>query len=144
LAVVASQLMLRSSLESSSLTPSWQAAFRALCGSSLAARFDLAFDLLIPENSKTDTNGDGRNCSLATITASMPLALAKRAQKTRVGLPRAAEDLPLGKNNGPGENRKTDQNGFHNRPMTPFVLDHFQRFTLKKEGSGSFESQFVS
>ena len=79
-AVVASQFMLRSSLASSSLTP--------ICSvRSSAARFftvPLAFtcrSISSYPKSNTDTKGDGRNCSLATITDSRPLDFRKARKK---------------------------------------------------------------
>src|ERR1035441_7323921 len=79
-AVVASQLMLRSILAISSLTPSCRVRSSAARLVTLPRALTWRSISSYPK-SKTATSGDGRNCSLATMTASMPLDLRNARRK---------------------------------------------------------------
>src|ERR1039457_6439993 len=109
----------------------------------LAARLDLTLDLLISEIE--DGHQRRRPELLAGHHDRLHAArFAERAQKTSVGLARAAKGLPLGENHGPGKNRNPKEDDQHNHPRGPVVPDHFPDVHLEEKGSGSFESQFVS
>ena len=138
-AVVASQFMLRSSLASSSLMPSCRVRSSAVRLVTRAARFHLPLDLFVAEIE------DGHQRRGAELLARhhdgfQAGGLAERAQEARVGLARAAQGLPLGKNHGPGIDGKTDQNAEHGDFRRAAALDHFPEIYLKKEGNRSFES----
>src|ERR1019366_1699011 len=123
--------------------PQLQGALQSGAVGHLAARLHLTLDLLVPEIK--DGHQRRRTKLLAGHHDRFHAAgLAERAQKTSVGLARAAEGLPLGEDHGPGKNRKAKEDDQHNHPGGTVVLDHFPNIHLEEKGSGSFESQFVS
>src|ERR1051326_1721126 len=61
-----------------------------------------------------------------------PAGLAKGPQESRVGFSRSAQTSPLGKDDGPGKNRKEDQHSQHSRSRRRGVLNNTPYFGLKK------------
>ena len=138
-AVVASQFMLRSSLASSSLTPICRVRSSAVRLVTLPRRFDLPLDFFVAEIENGD-QGRGAELFAGDHHGFHAGGLAKCAQETRVGLAGAAERLPLGKDDGPGIDGKTDQNDQHSRCRTGRCCWTIsQRSDLQKEGNGRFE-----
>src|SRR5471030_2497023 len=69
--------------------------------------------------------------------------LAEGAQESGIQPARAAEEVPLGENHGPGVDRKTEQNCEDRPTQRARVLNHFPGINLKKE-SGGLADQLVS
>ena len=142
-AVVASQLMLRSSLASSSLMPICRVRSRAMRLLSDAARLHLPLDFFVAEIE----DGDQRRRAelLARDHHGFHAGgFPKRAQKARVRLTRAAQRLPFGKDDRPGIDRETEQENQDSQPPPVRWSGPFPRDLLEKEGNRRFERQFVS
>ncbi len=57
---------------------------------------------------------------------------------------RAAQGRPLGEDDGPGEDRETEEKQENARFSRSAALDHFPDIYLKKKGNRRFERQAVS
>src|SRR5450432_2069834 len=120
-----------------------QAAFERRAAGHLAARLDLTLQFFITEiENRHQRRGPvafaGRHQGLQRR------GLAEGPQKTGIGLPGSADGVPLGENDGPGEDRKEQQEAQDRPTHGPGVLHHFPGINLKKEGKGSVTGQLVS
>ena len=137
-AVVASQLMLRSSLASSSLMPSCSVRSSASRLVQRAARLSPAAPLLRSRNRRPPPAATGGTARSPPSRLPGRWLCGTRAGTATLAAARARGTPPLGKDDGPGERSKR-QIRIASTPYPSGLvrLDHLPEISLQEEGNGS-------